>query len=222
MPDQERSRYRPSLKRDSTRVQNSSKIEDAAWKVFSTIGLDAAAVRDIVEESGISAGTFYNYYGTKEAVFNVLVTRLIARFRQEGRVARAGASDVETMLERGYGAFISLVLSIDGAPRFFEVNQHHIRSRLYGADEIRGTLADLTEEFGRLAILDGMHETERRLFISILFSSGVEGMFAAFKDGTASALPISTALARLLARGVAGSGAPTYAARRADCQDREQ
>jgi AcrR family transcriptional regulator len=96
MPNQRKAPYSLSEKREMTRAQNMEKIEAAAWKVFSTLGLDGATVRDIVTESEVSAGSFYNYYRTKEAVFDKLVAQLMERIRLEiaaGQSGRAGYRD---------------------------------------------------------------------------------------------------------------------------------
>ena len=61
--------YLPVGKREQTKVQNRQAILDAAREVFGELGYEAATVRDIIRRTGLAAGTFYNYYRSKEEVF---------------------------------------------------------------------------------------------------------------------------------------------------------
>jgi AcrR family transcriptional regulator len=72
-------KYRSSEKREATKEQNRAAIEAAAWEVFCMTGMDAANIRDIVNRSGVSPGTFYNYFRTKEAIFMSLSQKCIRR-----------------------------------------------------------------------------------------------------------------------------------------------
>src|SRR5581483_7548442 len=117
--------YRTSQKRESTKQQNRAAIEAAAWHVFCTIGLDAANIRDIVKRSGASPGTFYNYYRTKEAVFEVLSQNVLEQIRSESRAARGKAENLEEFLSLCYDSYLHLLQSIDGALSFIDRNQHH-------------------------------------------------------------------------------------------------
>lgn len=204
MPNQRKAPYNLSEKREMTRAQNMEKIEAAAWKVFSTLGLDGATVRDIVNESEVSAGSFYNYYRTKEALFDKLVAELIERIRHEIAVAREGAGDIETMLGKGYAAFMNMLLSVPGGAEFFERNQHHIRSRLFGSAQIRALLADIEMDVAQLGALDRLSESERKLLASIMFATGTEAIFGALKTRDADIAGLARFLARLLTQGIAG------------------
>lgn len=206
MPNQRKAPYSLSEKRGMTRAQNMEKIEAAAWKVFATLGLDGATVRDIVNESGVSAGSFYNYYRTKEAVFDKLVACLIERIRLEIAAARAGAQDIETMLRQGYGAFMNMLLSLPGGAEFFERNQQHIRSRLFGSAQIRALLADIEMDVAELGVLESLSESERKLLVSIMFATGTEAIFGALKTRDADIEGLARFLARLLTHGIEGCG----------------
>lgn len=55
--------------------RNQKKIEDAALRVFTRLGFHGTSVRDIAKESGVSTGNLYNYYRTKEEIFESIITR---------------------------------------------------------------------------------------------------------------------------------------------------
>jgi AcrR family transcriptional regulator len=55
--------------------RNQMKIEDAALRVFTRLGFHGTSVRDIAKESGVSIGNLYNYYRTKEEIFESIIAR---------------------------------------------------------------------------------------------------------------------------------------------------
>lgn len=172
-------RYRASEKRETTKEQNRAAIEAAAWEVFCTIGLDAANIRDIVKRSGVSPGTFYNYYGTKEAIFKVLSQNVLERIRSESRAARAKAGSVEEFLSICYESYLHLLRSIDGAFAFIDRNRHHIRSQVYRSAAVSGLAADLAKELRRFVPPAAMSPRDRMLVASIIIASGAEAVFQA-------------------------------------------
>jgi len=81
--------YLPVGKREQTKVQNRQAILDAAREVFGELGYEAATVRDIIRRTGLAAGTFYNYYRSKEEVFAALSDDGARRFGPILKAVRA-------------------------------------------------------------------------------------------------------------------------------------
>jgi AcrR family transcriptional regulator len=92
-------------KREQTKVANRAAILDAARGVFAEIGYGAACVRDIVRASGLAAGTFYNYFPDKEAVFRALLQQSATDVRARVRAARHSARTLEEFVRGGYEAY---------------------------------------------------------------------------------------------------------------------
>src|SRR5205814_4047986 len=63
-------------KRERTKAANREAILVAARRVFSDIGYGAASVRDVVRETDLATGTFYNYFPDKESVLRALVGQI--------------------------------------------------------------------------------------------------------------------------------------------------
>ncbi len=170
-------KYRTSEKRKVTKRQNRAAIEAAAWDVFCTIGMDAANIRDIVNRSGVSPGTFYNYFRTKEALFAGLSQNLLERIRNETRAARAKATSAEELLSFSYQSYLNLLQSIDGALDFIDRNQHHIRSQLYPSPAMSGLTRDLEQDLRRFVPPAAMSPRDRLLVSSIIVAAGAEAVF---------------------------------------------
>lgn len=197
-------KYRASEKRKVTKQQNRTAIEAAAWKVFCTIGLDAANIRDIVNRSGVSPGTFYNYFRTKEAIFEVLSQELLERIRRENRAARGQAANAEDLLFLSYQSYLNLVQSIDGAMDFIDRNQHHIRSQLYPSSAISGLAADLEQDLRRFVPQAVMSQQDRALVSSIIIAAGAEAVLRAGRKPRISMKYLLEFLTKLMMRGLSG------------------
>ena len=59
-------------KREQIKRVNREAILGAAKTVFAVKGLEATNVTEIIEKSGLAAGTFYKYFESKNAIFGAL------------------------------------------------------------------------------------------------------------------------------------------------------
>ena len=195
-------KYRSSPKREVTKQQNRAAIEAAAWEVFCTIGLDAANIRDIVNRSGLSPGTFYNYFRTKEALFEALAQKLLERIRTEVRAARAHAASAEEVLSLGYRSYLSVLQSIGGAMDFIDRNQHHIRSQLYPSSAMSGLVVDLERDLRRFVPPAAMSREDRMLVSSIIIAAGAEAVFQAAVKPRISTKHLTEVLTKFMMKGL--------------------
>lgn len=171
-----RKAYRTSKKREMTRAFKEEAFERAAWNVFSTIGLDAATVRDIVSLSNVSPGSFYNYYKTKEKIFDILLIKVADRVKNIVLQSRCPMDNLEMMLTRSHQAVLRELISINGAPRFFELNQHHIRARLFTMKETRDMLEDLKQNILRLMPVKTISPDRLSFIAATLLTMGLESL----------------------------------------------
>ena len=64
-------------------------ILDAAEGVFSRLGYHAAKMSDVATAAGVSIGTLYNHFASKDQIFGSLVERGTAQIREAAREAAA-------------------------------------------------------------------------------------------------------------------------------------
>jgi AcrR family transcriptional regulator len=96
-------------KREQTKVQNRQAILDAAREVFGELGYDAATVRDIIRRTGLAAGTFYNYFRSKEEVFAALADDGARRFAPILKSIRAAKPDFGTFVHDAMLAYFNFL-----------------------------------------------------------------------------------------------------------------
>ncbi|MBR0558077.1 TetR/AcrR family transcriptional regulator [Ciceribacter sp. L1K23] len=91
-------------------------IIDGARRVFMKLGFDAASMNDVTREAGVSKGTIYVYFSSKEELFAALVDREKTRFAESLRDVMAGTNDAADGLERFARAFVQQVTGSDMVP----------------------------------------------------------------------------------------------------------
>src|ERR1051326_802363 len=96
-------------KREQTKVANRQAILDAAREVFGELGYDTATVRDIIRRTGLAAGTFYNYYRSKEEVFAALADDGARRFNPILKALRAEGLGFEVFVEKAIVAYFEFI-----------------------------------------------------------------------------------------------------------------
>jgi len=101
--------YLPVGKREQTKVQNRQAILDAAREVFGELGYETATVRDIIRRAGLAAGTFYNYFRSKEEVFAALADDGARRFAPILKGLRGHGHSFETFVELAIAAYFNFL-----------------------------------------------------------------------------------------------------------------
>jgi TetR/AcrR family transcriptional regulator len=72
------------------KTSSASRILSTALDLFGVKGYDATAVREICEAAGITKPTLYHFFGSKDGVFQALVTGAFDEFRQHVEQGLAG------------------------------------------------------------------------------------------------------------------------------------
>ncbi|HEY4276526.1 MAG TPA: helix-turn-helix domain-containing protein [Rhizomicrobium sp.] len=95
-------------RRQRVKQQNRRFILDAARKVFAERGYDAATVRDIINATPLAAGTFYNYFTSKDEVRRALETEMAEALRPRLAEGRSQAATAEEFLSAFFSAVFAL------------------------------------------------------------------------------------------------------------------
>ncbi|MGE0595957.1 MAG: TetR/AcrR family transcriptional regulator [Hyphomonadaceae bacterium] len=109
----------PIGKRERAKAANRQAILAAARRVFAEMGYEAATVRDVIRGTDLASGTFYNYFRSKEEVFDALTEDAVQRFQPLLRAARERASSFEEYLALAFTAYFQFVIQenrIEGKP----------------------------------------------------------------------------------------------------------
>jgi AcrR family transcriptional regulator len=131
-----------SSRREQTKIQNRETILVAARQVFAQLGFAAATVRDIIRATPLASGTFYNYFKSKEEVYQALRDEVALKIRPRLREARHQAASREEFLAAGFRAFFQFVAEDRGeaqpVPERFRMDSPEV---LAGFAELREDIA---------------------------------------------------------------------------------
>lgn len=103
-------------RRQRIKQQNRQFILDAARRVFAEQGYGAATIRDIIRATPLAAGTFYNYFTSKEDVRLALQAEAAAALRPILSEGRAQAATAEEFLSAFFSAAFALKMGTGAVP----------------------------------------------------------------------------------------------------------
>jgi AcrR family transcriptional regulator len=83
-------------RREQRKAENRKKLLEAARKVFAEKGYGEATARDIVRQTDLASGTFYNYFDDKQDAFMALLDEMSEKGRA---LVRAQRQDTKLSLE---------------------------------------------------------------------------------------------------------------------------
>ena len=102
-------RAEPLGKREQTKLQNRELILAAARQVFAELGFGATTVRDIIRATPLASGTFYNYFKSKEEVYQAIQDDVALAIRPRLREERIKAKTVEEFISSTFRTFMDFV-----------------------------------------------------------------------------------------------------------------
>jgi AcrR family transcriptional regulator len=136
-------------KREQTKLQNRQAILDAAREVFSELGYETATVRDIIRRTGLAAGTFYNYFRSKDEVREALAADGARRFAPIIKSLRGLAPDFEAFARaaiRAYFEFLAGEHAAWATRRPAGEPNRHVRSELPETQAVFAEVRAVIEE----------------------------------------------------------------------------
>ncbi len=114
-------------KRDQTKILNRQQILEAASNLFAEKGFEATNVRDIIHESNLSPGTFYNYFQSKEEIFEVLTNEIISEVRAQIQASYRNVKMDREEIIKSLQKFFQIFLGNPRLMKFLSRNQSYLR-----------------------------------------------------------------------------------------------
>ncbi|WP_292016693.1 TetR/AcrR family transcriptional regulator [Marinobacter sp. HL-58] len=160
-------------KREFNRIRNRRAILDAARECFRARGYDNSTIRDIVRRTGLAAGTFYNYFSSKQDIFAALLTDFLGQLNHNLTETRKAARSADEFI---YSAYLALFQATASDPLVYELahrNDHAIREQ-FGADILGLTMLSLEEDV-RSAVEHGLlPDIDQEYLCAAFFGVGYE------------------------------------------------
>ncbi len=125
-------------KREERKAHNRQAILEAARQVFSELGYGATSVRDIIRQTGLASGTFYNYFKSKEEVFEALMDDNALTVRPRLSEVRSQARSFEEFVHGMFYAFFDFCRNDRSGYALMRRNAGHLRFRVDTAEVVAG------------------------------------------------------------------------------------
>ena len=105
-------------KREQNKQANRAAILDAAQRMFVERGYDAVTIRDVIRQTELASGTFYNYFRTKEDLLRALVEQHVQALTAELRRVRGAARSLDEFV---HGAYLAAFTAIAEDPVLYNL-----------------------------------------------------------------------------------------------------
>ena len=115
-------------RRELNKQANRTAILDAARNLFLKSGYDTVTIRDVIGSTALAAGTFYNYFRTKEELLRALIEEQVLTLTDELRRVRGQARSLDEFV---HGAYLAAFTAIVQEPVLYHLmmrNEHVVRS----------------------------------------------------------------------------------------------
>jgi len=132
-------------KRESLKIQVRERLLEESLKLFSVQGLEKTTVADIVKQTGIARGTFYNYFSDVNSLFDAIIYKMNENIQIEIKANRGKSQSVYDYLHATFKCYLDFI----GSPQminFHVINQAHIRQSTYQSEIIKNIVKDLIRD----------------------------------------------------------------------------
>lgn len=135
-------------KRERNKASNRAALLVAAKAVFAEMGYGAASVRDIIRRTDLAAGTFYNYFTDKQAIFRAVIEELTLELRNRHSSGRRTATTIEAFVYGTFKSYFGFIAEDPDLVAFSRLSAGAIRTLLDQPeitplfDDLRNDLSD--------------------------------------------------------------------------------
>jgi len=160
-------------KRQANKLKNRKEIVDAATQLFIEKGVSNTTIDDIVKNTSLARGTFYNYFKSKEEIWDYLIANIFVDVNIEVNVERKKATSKHEFLYNSYFSAFTL-LSQPPLPALIAKNQVAFRETLFNNTEIFSLTADLEDDLRNSGLFDGFPEHHYKMMPYTMVGAGLE------------------------------------------------
>jgi AcrR family transcriptional regulator len=161
-------------RREERKAHNREKLLTAARRVFASKGLGEATARDIVRETDLAAGTFYNYFDSKEDVFRALLDQLSTRARAAVSAQRTRRdASLEERIHGAYRAYFEI--AVEDAELFAVFRRNAgVVATMPGGHPFEAGTAELFADLGDWVAAGDLPDVDTRSLATAMVGTGFQ------------------------------------------------
>jgi AcrR family transcriptional regulator len=165
-------------KREIQKQQVRERILEEALSLFSERGFEKTTVADIVEQSAIARGTFYNYFPDMNSLFDALIAQLNQQVVEAIQYTRKHTDNLYDYLYGTFKSYFELIGS-EQMIQFHIVNQAYIRQSSYQSDLIKVIVKNLNRDLKSDLKIKAFNEKYEFLLLSYMLVGSPPELFLA-------------------------------------------
>ena len=169
--------------RERKKQANRNIILEAGRRVFSDIGFEASTVRDIVRESGLAQGTFYNYFNDKESVMQAITEEMAKDIRLQIGNARDLAKDPVAVIADAYLAYLKALTADPMNLQMITRNRDVIRGLVFQDSAIQAAFQELEADLRAAVTGKLLPPFPAKVSARLMIAAGFEVLILMDKDG---------------------------------------
>ena len=162
-------------KRETNKETNRIKIIASGIEIFSKKGISETTVRDIIRNTGLASGTFYNYFKNKEEVLIAAIDDAaydLAKMLEKGRKK---ANNLEEFIEFQVDPFFEMVAKLPELFFILSTNLEAVDRFTIQTPQMTLAIEDLKKDL-ELAIKNKIIPDVDIDYFSAVFSSTIEAV----------------------------------------------
>lgn len=196
-------------KRSEIKTANRINILDSALKVFGEIGFTGATIRDIIRESGLAIGTFYNYFPDKDAILEEIFSHEARRMRLELQKIRKESSNPVHVIRSAYLLLFETFTNHPLKLKLIIRNPDVIRNFLYQKGQLNAFIEELQHDLQNIIDRKIVPDFNVRYTSWAMVGAGLEFLAQMANDDALDPKELANYLSDLFLKGLYPSVNPT-------------
>lgn len=167
--------------RSEKKKRNEREIISAALDLFTSKGLKATTIGDIVDNTNLARGTFYNYFRSKEEIWYRISEELFKEVFIQSKEGRKKSRNLCEFMYNGLYAGIK-VCNTPPYPALIAQNQVEFRELVYTNAVVSGALMDYDREMRERGFLIGLPESFIKMTMYAISGAAMEIIIQSYKN----------------------------------------
>ncbi|NAS32708.1 TetR family transcriptional regulator [Flavobacteriaceae bacterium R38] len=160
-------------KNEIKKINNEKAILESAVRLFTTNGFSETSISNIVDGSGLARGTFYNYFNTKEAIWNKLVDTLILQINKTLVYERSQAKNAYDFIFNAFYEYATILTTSFYLDLIIK-NQSKFRETVFSGSSLNSIYKSLEIDLINSDYFKGLSPSQYKMTSYAMIATAIE------------------------------------------------
>lgn len=171
-------------KRAANKVKNEQEILETAIQLFIERGDNSTNIKDIVTATSLARGTFYNYFKSKQEIWDKIISDLMIDLNKNAYKERSKSTTIHDFI---YASFLAVLKIFDSSPYrdLIAKNPASFRDAFFKNPEIDRIIAIFDRDMRASELFKGLPDYFYKMTVYAMLGSCLEILIQSYlkKDG---------------------------------------